>query len=89
MIAIVPLIVFLSGFVTSMLIPVLARYISHHFIYFIGGIFVVCGFIWAYFIADPLLPTGIPDDKRYDVIGVAVVSYYTSNLDPRSSTILY
>ena len=75
MIAIVPLIVFLSGFVTSMLIPVFARYLAHHFIYFIGGVFVISGFVWAYFIADPISSTGISDDQRYDVIGVAVVSF--------------
>ena len=75
MIAIVPLIVFLSGFVTSMLIPVFARYLAHHFIYFIGGVFVISGFVWAYFIADPISSTGISDDERYDVIGVAVVSF--------------
>ena len=80
MIAIIPLIVFISGFVASFVIPPLSGFIGHNFTYIFGTLFVVGSCFWAYFIADPILPDVAPDVNSFDVIGVGVVSK-TNHLD--------
>lgn len=79
MIAVVPLIVFLSGFFTSMAIPFLSKKLEHNFIYIIGGVFMVSSLVWAYYIADPIPKMGAKSDPNYEIIGVAVVCLLPKN----------
>ena len=78
MIAVVPLIIFLSGFVTSMAIPIISKKLEHNLTYVIGGVFLIGGFIWAYYLADPLpIASGVSPDAKYEIIGVAIVSTFS------------
>lgn len=72
MIAIVPLIVFISGFFMSMSIPFISKKINHNFIYICGTIVLVAGFIWARYLAIPI--GGLDPSRRYEIIGVAVLN---------------
>lgn len=72
MIAIVPLIVFISGFVMSMSVPILNKYINNNVIYIIGTVLCISGFIWARDLATPI--GAVDPSRRYEIIGVAIVS---------------
>ena len=78
MIAIVPLIVFISGFFMSMSIPVLNKYINNNAIYLIGTALCISGFIWARDLATPI--GSVDPSRKYEIIGIAIVSLFFTDI---------
>ena len=74
MIAIVPLVSYLSGFLTSTLVPFITKRTNNHFLYIIGVSFVLSSSGWAYSIANPISSVGINSSQKYHVIGIAMFS---------------
>ena len=74
MIAIVPLVSYLSGFLTSTVVPFITKRTNNHFLYIIGVSFVLSSSGWAYSIANPISSVGINSSQKYHVIGIAMFS---------------
>merc|ERR1712062_479902 len=73
MIAVVPLVIYLTGFLMTLVGPIITQKTNSHVLYFIGCVLVMCSSGWSYALAEPLPgDAGVPDSERYQVIGVAI-----------------
>ena len=87
MIAVVPLVIYLTGFLMTLVVPIITQKTNSHVLYFIGCVLVMCSSGWSYALAEPLPgklhltwrqyitssgDAGVPDSERYQVIGVAI-----------------
>ena len=54
MIAVVPLVIYLTGFLMTLLVPYITRKTNSHVLYFIGCTLVIAASGWAFALAEPL-----------------------------------
>ena len=54
MIAVVPLVIYLTGFAMTLVVPIITQKTNSHVLYFIGCTLVMCSSGWSYALAEPL-----------------------------------
>ena len=54
MIAVVPLVIYLTGFMMTLAVPYITRKTNSHVLYFIGCSLVIAASGWAFALAEPL-----------------------------------
>ena len=76
MIAVVPLVIYLTGFAMTLVVPIITQKTNSHVLYFIGCTLVMCSSGWSYALAEPLPGKNHCANVTYILIYIILILFH-------------